>query len=103
MNTQSSIIQEIEKIKAKNITTIDILDEEYLADQMIICTGSSSTHVKAIAKNIILNFKKTENKIIGIEGMETGEWVLIDFSDIILHIMQQKTREYYNLEKLWSK
>jgi ribosome-associated protein len=72
-------------------------------DTLIIASGTSSRHARSIAENLVLETKQQGFKSLGIEGLETGDWVLVDFGDTVVHVMQKEARDYYELEKLWSK
>jgi ribosome-associated protein len=69
---------------------------------MVIATGRSQRHVAAIAEHLIAHLKKAGLPRVGVEGMQRGDWVLIDAGDIIVHVFRQEVREFYNLEKMWS-
>ncbi len=69
---------------------------------MIIATGTSTTHVRAIANAVVTQSKKLDYAPIGIEGERSAEWILIDLGEIVVHVMLSGTREFYNLEKLWT-
>ncbi len=97
-----TIIQTMEDMKAVDVMVLDVGKMTTITDQMIIATGTSSLHVKAIAKKILEEAKQKGFTTIGTEGMEQGQWVLIDFGDAIAHIMHPDSRNYYQLEKLWS-
>ncbi len=99
---ETLIIDTLHDIKATDIVVIDVKQLTDIADYMIVCTGNSSRHVKSIANRIIENVKQQQCRPLGIEGEDDGEWILIDLCDIIVHIMQPKTRLFYSLEKLWS-
>jgi ribosome-associated protein len=77
----------------------DITD---ITDFMIIATGTSSRHVKALVDNVVTEVKSAGMRARGIEGRESHEWVLVDLGDVLVHVMQADTREFYDLERLWS-
>jgi ribosome-associated protein len=72
-----------------------------IADYFVICSGESTTQVKAIEEQIEEALKKEEIRPIGIEGLRNSQWILMDYGDIIVHIFEEATRAYYELEKLW--
>lgn len=96
------VIDKVEDLKAKDIVALEVSEQSNLTDYMVVCSGTSKTHVKAIAENVVVECKRANLKIIGVEGREGSEWVLVDLGDVILHVMQDKTRDLYELEKLWS-
>ncbi len=96
------IIDKIEDLKAKDIVTLAVAERSNMTDYMIVCSGTSKAHVKAIAENVVVECKRAGLTIIGVEGRESSEWVLVDLGDVILHVMQDTTRDFYELEKLWS-
>jgi ribosome-associated protein len=96
------IIQQLEDIKAKDITVLDITGKSSLADFMIICSGTSSRHVKSIAAILVKELKENNLQPLGVEGDDVAEWVLVDSGDVIVHVMQPTIRDYYQLEKLWE-
>jgi ribosome-associated protein len=95
-------IDALKDLKADDIMVLDVKDKTTVTDWIVIATGTSSRHVKSIANNVIVEAKKAGKPPLGSEGEEDGEWVLVDLGDIIVHIMQQQVREYYDLESLWS-
>ena len=99
----SKIIQEsLMETKGRDVLHLDVTGLSDVMDYLIIVTGTSNRHVKSLANNAIELAKENDFRPIGVEGMETGEWVLVDFGDVVLHVMQQSTRDFYELEKLWS-
>lgn len=96
------VIAILEQHKAKDITTIDIKEISDMADTIVICTGTSAPHIIGISKKIVLAAKEPNQEPPHAEGAEYGEWVLIDLGDIVVNIMKQETRDYYNLEGLWQ-
>ncbi len=88
--------------KAENILYFDVKEKSDLTDSVIICHGSGTLHTKAIAENIIQKSKELKIHIFATEGLENGTWILIDFIDIIVHIFNEDTRDYYKLEELWN-
>lgn len=96
------IVAAISELKAIDTIELHVAPLTSVTDYFIICTGSSNRHVKSIADNLIKQAKEHKLQIIGTEGMESGDWVLVDLGDIVAHIMLPETRERYQLEKLWS-
>lgn len=96
------IINALEDLKAQNIVTLNVAHLTDVTDTLIIASGSSSRQVRALAQNAVEDAKKHGMPSIGIEGLDGGEWVLADFGDAVLHVMQPEIREFYDLEKLWQ-
>jgi ribosome-associated protein len=96
------VVDQLEEIKAKEITVIELPEDNTIADFMVIASGTSSRHVKSIAVLLIKALKERNTPPIGIEGENASEWVLVDCGDVIVHVMQPTTRDYYQLEKLWE-
>jgi len=87
--------------KAKDILILDLRGLTIIADYFVICSGGSTTHVRAIAESIEETSKTAGTKIIGIEGLTHSRWVLIDYGDLIVHVFEEGTRSFYEIEKLW--
>ena len=96
------LVDVLNEIQASDITIIDVSKQTSVTDHMIICSGRSSRHVKAIGQTLLEKVKAAGHTPLGSHGLETGDWVLIDLGDAIIHIMQPETRTYYNLEGLWQ-
>lgn len=96
------IITQLEDMKAKEIVTIDVAGISDVTDTLIICTGTSKRHVRSIAEQTALASKNAGEVPLGVEGLEGSEWVLIDLGNIVVHVMQDETRQFYQLEKLWT-
>lgn len=97
------IIDALEDLKGQKIVELDVTQMTDVMDHLIIVNGTSSRHVKALANNVIEELKTSGHRPLGIEGLEAGEWVLVDYGDTVVHVMLQSTRDFYELEKLWSK
>jgi ribosome-associated protein len=93
------IIKLIEDKKGENIVILDLKGLTWIADYFVITSADSQIQTKAIAENIIENFKESP---ISVEGIDGGKWILLDYGEIIIHIFLNETREYYKLEKLWA-
>ncbi len=92
----------LDDAKAEDIVSIDLQGKTTLADTMIIATGRSSVHVAAIADRVIKTLKAGSAQVPRVEGLPSGDWVLIDVGDIIVHIFRPEVRQFYNLEKMWG-
>lgn len=89
-------------MKAQNVVTLDVGGMTSIADRIVVASGTSSRHVKSIADRVIERVKENGIKPLGVEGDATAEWVLVDIGDVIVHVMTPATRQYYDLERLWS-
>ena len=92
----------LEDIKAHDITVLDVRKLTAITDTLVIASADSSRQVRALAHHVRDKLKESGASIVGVEGEETGEWVLVDAGDIVVHVMQPAVRAYYNLEELWS-
>jgi ribosome-associated protein len=93
----------LEDKKAKDIQVLDVRDISNVTDFMVVATGKSARQVNALARYIVERAKSNGHQPFGEEGDELGEWVLVDLGDVIVHVMQPQARDFYQLEKLWSK
>ncbi|WP_313516003.1 ribosome silencing factor [Pseudomonas sp.] len=92
----------LEDMKAKDITVIDVRGKTSVTDFMVIASGTSSRHVKSLADNVLEKVKEQGVRPIGSEGLDSGEWALLDLGDVVVHAMQVATRQFYDLERLWQ-
>jgi len=95
-------LQAIDELKAEDVIVLDVRSHASFTDFMIFASGRSTRHVKSIANEVVESAKKAGIALLGIEGEDVGEWVLIDIGDVIVHIMLPDTRQFYELEKLWG-
>lgn len=95
-------LKALEDLKAKNVVELDVREASSVTDFMLIATGTSSRQVSALATNLVGELKAAGIQPLSLEGLDAGEWVLVDLGDLLVHIMQPQTREFYDLEKLWG-
>jgi len=98
------IIEGMQENKAKEIVSLNLKEiETAVCDYFIICHGTSNTHVSAIADSVIdETIKSLKDKPFNREGIENGEWILLDYGNVVVHIFQREIRNFYNIEKLWG-
>lgn len=96
------IADKIDDMKGRDIVTLDVRGKSSITDCMIICSGNSNRHVRSIAEHVAEELRHAGLMPLGMEGQDVGEWVLVDMGDVIIHVMQDDTRQLYQLEKLWS-
>lgn len=92
----------LEDMKAEDIVKLDVSDKSSMTDVLFFATGNSTRHVKSIADNVAIKEKEAGNPPLGVEGKGSAEWILVDLNDVIVHVMLQSTRDFYQLEKLWE-
>ncbi|MDX9715870.1 ribosome silencing factor [Thauera sp. WH-2] len=96
------VINALEDIKARDIEVIDTSTHTPLFDRIVIASAESGRQTRALAQNVHDKVKEAGGEIIGTEGQETGEWVLVDLGNIVVHVMQPAVRAHYKLEELWN-
>jgi ribosome-associated protein len=99
---EKTAVTALEDIKARDIAVLDVRKLTSLYDTLVIASADSTRQVKALAQHVRDKLKEAGATIIGVEGEESGEWVLVDAGDIVVHVMQPAVRAYYNLEELWA-
>jgi ribosome-associated protein len=99
---QKIVVDALEDVKAVDIEVINVTKLTSLFDRVVIASGTSNRQTRALANHVQVKVKEAGGEVISIEGEETGEWVLVDLGDVVVHVMQPAVREYYNLEELWA-
>ena len=102
LDIKTAIETILDNNKALDIISIDLKNKSYIADYMIIASGTSSRHLQALARILIIELKKIGLDNCRIEGKESNDWKLVDTQDVIVHIFHPEKREFYDLEKMWS-
>ena len=99
---KQAVMAALEDLKARHIVALDVRHLTDMTDYMLIATGTSNRHVKALAENVNDELRKHDLRPIGTEGEQLAEWVLVDYGDVVVHVMLPETRAFYDLERLWS-
>ena len=102
MKHEQQLLEVLENLKARDLVVLDVRTISSITDKMVIVTGSSNRQIKAMHDALIILSKQLEVPVIGVEGKESYEWVLVDLGDVIIHLMREEARKFYDLEKLWS-
>ena len=102
IDIKKNIERILDNNKAANITSINLKNKSYIADYMIIASGTSSRHLQALSEILVAELKKIGMEECRIEGIESNDWKLVDANDIIIHIFHPEKRAFYDLEKMWS-
>jgi ribosome-associated protein len=97
-----AIVDALEDIKGRDIVVLDVRRMTALFDKLIVVSGDSARQNKALANNVQEKLKALGAAIHGVEGTDSGEWILVDLGAVVVHIMQPAIRQYYNLEELWG-
>lgn len=96
------VLNALDDLKANDVVVLDVAELTDVMDTLVVASGTSNRHVKSLANNVSSEAKQAGIMPLGIEGENAGEWVLVDFGDIVVHVMTPATRSFYDLEKLWS-
>ncbi len=96
------VIDSLEDVKGRDIVALDVRDMSGVTDFMVVCSGTSNRHVKSLADNVWVEVKKRGIVPLGMEGESTGDWVLVDLGDVVVHVMLPEARLFYDLERLWQ-
>ena len=100
--TAIAAVKAIDGKKGLDIQVIKIRDISVLADYMVIATGNSSTHVKALADEVEYRLDEAGVSVSHIEGYRSNSWILLDYVDVIVHVFSEEAREFYDLDRLWQ-
>lgn len=96
------VLQALDDMKAKDVVVLDVRGKTSITDIMIVASGTSDRHVKSIAQTVAFKAKQAGEAPLGSEGLDDGEWALVDLNGVVVHVMQPKVRDFYHLERLWS-
>ena len=95
------VVKAMDDRKAKKIEVIDLQGQTPVTDAFIVCSGTSSTHLRGIADEVMEKMKEAGQPCIHLEGYDTAAWILMDFTDVVAHVFLEEEREFYNIERLW--
>ncbi|SPJ33247.1 ribosome silencing factor [Kushneria phyllosphaerae] len=98
----SLVVDALEELKGRDIAELDVSRLTSVTDVMVVASGTSSRHVKALANNVVERAKNEGVRPLGIEGEAGSDWVLVDLGDVVVHVMMPEARRLYDLERLWS-
>lgn len=100
--TLQKILQILEDKKAKDVQSLKIEGLSIITDYFVVCTGGSTTHIRALADELVEKMQESSFEVYHIEGYDTARWILLDFGEVIVHIFHEEDRKFYNLERLWA-
>jgi ribosome-associated protein len=95
-------VNAVEDLKAFDVNVVDVQGRSSITDVLVFASGRSDRQVKAIANNVIQEAKKADIQPLGVEGLNTGDWVLVDLGDLVVHVMLPQVRDYYGIERIWE-
>ncbi|MEO5343523.1 MAG: ribosome silencing factor [Gammaproteobacteria bacterium SHHR-1] len=96
------VVKALEDMKARDIEVIDVRGKTSITDIMVVASGTSDRHVKALAETVAFQAKQAGETPLGMEGLSEGEWALVDLNSLVVHLMLPKVRDFYQLERLWK-
>ena len=99
---QRLVVDALEDVKAQDIAVYNTTELSDLFDRVVLASGTSNRHTRSLASSVAEKVKQAGGHVVSVEGEETGDWVLVDLGDVIVHIMQPAVRAYYDLEELWG-
>lgn len=99
---QDFVVDKIDNLKGQDIVTIDVRGKSSITDCMIICTGTSTRHVVSVAEHVVQEARLAGMRPFSVDGRAAADWVVVDLGEVIVHVMQEESRQLYELEKLWS-
>tara|TARA_A100001037_G_scaffold263514_1_gene253772 strand:- start:7718 stop:8086 length:369 start_codon:yes stop_codon:yes gene_type:complete len=99
---RDQVLESLDERKGRDIVALEVGKVTDITDYMVIASGTSNRHVKALVDQVVEDAKASGTLPMGVEGRETNEWVLVDLGDVLVHVMQEKSRRFYDLERLWS-
>ncbi|MCU7940742.1 MAG: ribosome silencing factor [gamma proteobacterium symbiont of Bathyaustriella thionipta] len=95
-------VNAVEDVKAFDVNVVDVMGRSSVTDVLVFASGRSDRQVKSIANNVVIEAKKAGVAPLGVEGLNTGEWVLVDLGDVVVHVMLPQVRDYYGIERMWD-
>lgn len=96
------VVAALDELKARDIRVLDVTKLTSITDAMVVASGTSARHVKALSDHVVEQAKQAGVKPLGIEGENTRDWILVDLGDVVVHVMLPRVRSFYSLEKLWT-
>lgn len=96
------VVDALDDLKGVRIVELDVRELTDVMDYLVIASGTSNRHVKSLAENVLTRARENGLRPLGVEGQDSAEWVLVDFGDVVVHVMLPATRDFYDLERLWS-
>ncbi|MFJ5453861.1 ribosome silencing factor [Pectobacterium jejuense] len=99
---QDFVIDKVDDLKAQDIVALNVQGKSSITDYMVICTGTSTRHVASIADHVVQSSRAVGLIPLGVEGESAADWVVVDLGDVMVHVMQEESRQLYELEKLWG-